>query len=166
MTRRDRGRTPAAGDAARAPAPAEAPASPSAAGGASTPMPAPAAARAAALDPTRAELSVTGTTDFSGELRGKGSLTLFLSDAARARVAVDYRRPDRLLVSVESEAGIRLSADDTLVLSGGLRRDMLDREIAGHVKAELKLGRDLAAQIEQEFGASGPATTVAVKLRI
>lgn len=113
-----------------------------------------------------AELEVSGVTDFRGSFKGKGSLTLYLSDAAKAKVALDYRGPDRVLLSVESEAGIRLSADDTLTLSGGLSRDLVNQEIRGHVKAKLKLSRDLAAEIEQEFGASGPRTSVAVKLKL
>lgn len=113
-----------------------------------------------------AELEVEGTTTFQGRFRGRGRFTLFLSDAAQAKIGLDYRSPDSVLLSVESTAGIRLSADDTLTLSGGLSRDLVNQEIRGRVAAKLRIARDLSAEIEQEFGASGPKTSVAMKLRI
>lgn len=119
---------------------------------------------AAPPDPV-AELRVRAETDHAGEIRGKGTLTLFLSDAARARVSVDYRRGNRLVLAVDSRAGIRLGADDTLTLSGGLSRDLFDRELTGHVSAELELSRNLVAELEQEFGADGPTTSVHLRLR-
>jgi hypothetical protein len=124
------------------------------------------AGRAAAGDDPKAELELRGATTAKGQFKGKGTLTLFLSDAARAKIGLDYRSPDRILLSIESTGGIRLSADDSLVLSGGLTRDLVNGEIGGEVKARLKIARDLQAEIEQEFGASGPKTSVAVKLRI
>ena len=113
-----------------------------------------------------AELQVDGSTSFRGRFRGKGRLTLFLRDATQAKIALDYRSPDSLLLSVESTAGIRLSTDDSLTLSGGLSRDLINREMRGKVGVKLKIARDLAAEIEQEFGASGPKTSVSVTLRL
>ncbi len=114
----------------------------------------------------KAELEISGSADFRGALRGKGQLTLFLSDAARAQVGLDYRNPDRILLSLTSRAGIRLSADDSLELSGGLSRDLMNQELKGHVQARLRIARDLAAQLEQEFGGSGPKTSMTLKLRL
>lgn len=125
---------------------------------------APASAARGDPDPV-AELELSGLTDHAGEIRGKGTLTLFLSDAAEASVSVDYRRDDRLVVGIESETGIRLGADDSLTLSGGLSRDLFSREIEGHVTAELELARDLEVELEQEFGTDGPRTSVALELR-
>lgn len=112
------------------------------------------------------ELELEGRTTVAGRFRGSGALTLFLSDATKAKIGLDYRSPDRILLTVESTGGIRLSADDTLTLSGGLTRDLVNREIAGEVKARLKLARDLQADIEQTFGGRGPTTSVTVKLRL
>lgn len=125
----------------------------------------PQAARQERPGPT-AELQVQGSTNFGGQFRGRGQLTLFLSDAARARIALDYRNPDNILLSVDSTAGIRLSADDSLTLSGGLTQNLVNQEIRGKVGASLRLSRDLAAQIEQEFGAAGPRTSVSVRVRL
>lgn len=125
-----------------------------------------AAARGAGGDDPTAELELRGATTAKGRFKGKGSLTLFLSDAAKAKIGLDYRSPDRILLSIESQGGIRLSADDSLVLSGGLTRDLVNGEIGGEVKARLKIARDLQAEIEQEFGGSGPKTSVSLKLRL
>lgn len=114
----------------------------------------------------KAELAIEGTSDFRGTLRGKGTLTLFLSDAARAQLAVDYRDPDRLTLTLNSQGGIRLSADDTLELSGGLSRNLLNQELRGNVRARLRIARDLAAELRQEFGAAGPKTSMSLRLRI
>lgn len=114
----------------------------------------------------KAELEITGSSDFQGDLRGKGQLTLFLTDVARAQVAVDYRSPERIVLSVESRAGIRLSADESLELSGGLTRNLVNQELRGNVKARLRVSRDLDAQVQQEFGSSGPKTSMAIKLRL
>lgn len=112
-----------------------------------------------------AQLKMSGRTDHSGDVRGKGTLTLFLSDAAEARIALDYRADNRLRIAVDSEAGIRLSADDTLTLGGGLERDLLRNETNAFVRAELELAKDLTAELEQEFGTDGPTTSIALKLR-
>lgn len=113
-----------------------------------------------------AELEVDGSRNFRGQFGGKGRLTLFLNEAAKAKIALDYRSPDNLLLSVDSTAGIRLSADDSLTLSGGLSRDLINQEMGGKVGVKLKIARDLAAEFEQEFGASGPKTSVSVTLRL
>lgn len=114
----------------------------------------------------QAELEISGSADFGGALRGKGQLTLYLSDAARAQVGLDYRDPDRILLSLSSRAGIRLSADDSLELSGGLSRDLVNQELKGNVQARLRLARDLDARLEQEFGGSGPKTSMTLRLRL
>lgn len=113
-----------------------------------------------------AELAIDGLATYAGELRGKGVLTLHLSDAARARLTLDYRRDNRLVLAVDSTAGLRLSADDTLELSGGLTHDVLNRDLHGRVKARLSLSRDLTAELEQEFGSDGPDTSLSIKLRL
>lgn len=114
----------------------------------------------------KAELQIRGSSNFQGDIRGRGQLTLFLSDATRADVTLDYRNPNQILLNVGSRAGIRLSADDTLTLSGGLNRNLVNQELRGNVKAQLKIGRDLAAELEQEFGASGPKTSMSLRLKL
>ncbi|MFQ5890205.1 MAG: hypothetical protein ACE5JR_09145 [Gemmatimonadota bacterium] len=112
------------------------------------------------------ELEVKGSTDFAGRFTGKGRLTLHISDATKALVGLDYRRPDRLVLNLHSTAGLKLSADDTLTLSGGLTHDLLNQRLGGKVSARLKIANSLGASIEQEFGQSGPRTSLSVKLRL
>ena len=111
-------------------------------------------------------IEVKGSTDFAGEFRGKGQLRFDISDAAQAKIALDYRSPERILLQIESSVGIKLSGDDTLTLSGGLTRDLVNQELSGEVSARLKIAKDLDVTIEQEFGGSGPRTSVALKLTL
>lgn len=112
------------------------------------------------------ELEVKGSTDFSGRVAGQGRLTLQVSDAASASVGVDYRNADRLLLSLESTAGLRLSADDTLTLSGGLTHDLLNQELGGRVRARLKIDKRVSASLEQRFDRRGPATSVELRITL
>lgn len=112
------------------------------------------------------ELRIKGDTDLSGEFRGKGEFTLHVSDAARARFLLDYRRPDSLTVTLESTVGIQLAADDSLTLSGGLSRDVFNGQVKGHVSARLRITKDLSAELEQSFGPSGPKTSFELKVRL
>lgn len=112
------------------------------------------------------ELEIRGSTDFTGRLAGRGKLTLHVSDAAKASIGVDYRNADRLVLSLDSTAGLRLSADDSLTLSGGLTHDLLNREFGGKVSARIRLSDRLGATIEQEFGRKGAVTSLDVRLRL
>jgi hypothetical protein len=119
-----------------------------------------------AMPDPKVELRLRGSTNLAGDFKGKGELRIQISDAAKARLLVDYRRPDRITVSVDSTAGIRLSADDTLTLAGGLTRDVVNNTFGGKIRAELKISRDLKAELEQSFGATGPTTSFELSLRL
>ena len=112
------------------------------------------------------ELKISGSSDFEGRIAGKGTLSLELSDAAEARVLFDYREDRRLRLGVESKVGLRLGADDTLLLSGGLTRELLNQELEGRVSARLKLARDLDVEMEQAFGPRGGKTSMSLLVRL
>jgi hypothetical protein len=86
--------------------------------------------------------------------------------AAKAKLVVDYKRPDSIVVSLDSTVGIKLSADDSLVLSGGLTQDLVNGEVKGRVSAHLRIAKDLSAELEQRFGASGPVTSFELRLKL
>ncbi len=109
-------------------------------------------------------LEIRGSTNFAGEFTGSGQLRFDISDAARAKISLDYRSPDEMIVRIESTVGFKLSGDDTLTLSAGLKRDLINREFSGEVSARLRIAKDLDVRIEQEFGSSGPKTSVVFKL--
>lgn len=104
------------------------------------------------------KLKLRGTGDFDGEFRGTGRLSFAFSDATRASLEVDYSRPDELVVGLGATTGVELSADDTLVLDGGLSWDRVARELEGEVEAELRIARGLGVVISQSLE-PGPDTT-------
>ena len=111
-------------------------------------------------------LEVKGSTSFNGEFRGSGQLRFDISDAARARIGLDYRSPEDVRLRIDSTVGFKLSTDDSLTLSGGLTRDLANGEVTGEVSARLRIAKDLDVTIEQEFGSSGPKTSLALKLTL
>lgn len=104
------------------------------------------------------KLRLRGAGDFDGEFHGTGRLSFAFPDATRSSLEVDFSTPDELVVALETSTGVRLSADDSLVLSGGLSWDRLERELEGEVEAELRVGRDLGVVVSQSF-VPGPDTT-------
>lgn len=112
------------------------------------------------------ELKVRGSKDFSGRIAGRGTLTLELGDASEAKLLFDYREDSRLRLGLESGVGLRIGADDTLRLSGGLTRELLNQELEGRVSARLKLARDLDVEVEQAFGSRGGKTSMSLTLRL
>lgn len=104
------------------------------------------------------KMRLRGAGEFDGAFHGSGRLRFAFSDAMRSSLEVDFSTPDELVVALETTAGVRLSADDGLVLSGGLEWDRLERELEGEVEAELRVGRDLGVVVSQTL-VPGPDTT-------
>lgn len=114
--------------------------------------------------PHHVKLRLRGASDFDGEFRGRGQLSFAFSDATRSELQVDFEGPDELVVSLETTTGLRLSADDSLVLSGGMSWDRLDRQLEGEAEAELRIGRDLGVVLSQSFEPGPDATRLDVTL--
>ena len=112
------------------------------------------------------ELRLRGSRNLDGVFRGKGQVLFSISDAAKAKLMVDYRGEDSILVSIESTAGITLSADDSLVLSGGITHNLVNNEFRGKVSAELRIAKDLSARLEQTFGATGATTSFEFSVKL
>lgn len=107
-------------------------------------------------------LQVSGQRNVEGELAAKGELEFRIADASKASIHVDYREDDRLLLGIRSSAGMRIGADRSLKLAGGIDYDLASEEWKGEVEARLELGRAAEVRIEQEFGSNGAATSVAL----
>lgn len=120
-------------------------------------MPRPSTARTTSRS-HHVKLKLRGAGDFDGEFRGTGQLAFAFSDATHASLEVDYSRPDELVVALGTTTGLELSADDSLVLSGGASWDRLAGELEGEVEAELRIGRDLGVVLGQSLE-PGPDTT-------
>lgn len=103
-------------------------------------------------------MKLRGDGDFDGEFHGTGQLSFAFSDATDASLEVDFSTPDELVVALETSTGLRLSADDGLVLAGGLSWDRVAEQVEGEVEAELRIGRDLGVVVSQSF-VPGPDTT-------
>lgn len=112
----------------------------------------------------RVEIRLRGESEAGGEIEGSGRLTLHVADASRASLEIDYSSPDEILVALRSRAGLRLSADDTLTLTGGVEREVGLGRTEGEVGAELRIGRDHRVKLEQEFRPGPDRTSLEVSL--
>jgi len=115
-------------------------------------------------DPEKVEIRLKGESDADGEIEGTGTLTLHVADASRASLEIDYSSPDEVLLSLSSRAGIHLSADETLILTGGVERQIALDETSGEVGAELRFGRGQKVKVEQEFRPGPDRTSLEVSL--
>lgn len=107
-------------------------------------------------------LEIKGDTDFAGDIDGSGEITFELADAAEASILVDYDGPDELVLGIHSKVGLTLGHRGELTLSGGLNRDVLQKEFTGEVRADLTIDRRMKARIRQEWRTSGPKLSVAL----
>ena len=110
----------------------------------------------------KVRLKLSGERNVEGEIAAKGELTFRISDASQAAIHFDYREDERLVLGIQSSAGFRISAKNTLQLSGGYDYDLESEEWDGQVQAELDFGKDVEVVIRQEFGSDGTATSVAL----
>lgn len=112
----------------------------------------------------KVEIRLKGESEADGEIEGSGTLTLHVDDASRASLEIDYSSPDEILVALRSRAGIRLSADDSLTLTGGVERQIGLDQAAGEVGAELRIGRSHRVKVEQEFRPGPDRTSLEVSV--
>lgn len=115
-------------------------------------------------DHEKVEIRLRGESGADGEIEGHGRLTLHVADASRASLEIDYSSPDEVLLSLSSRAGIDLSADETLILTGGVERQIALDETEGEVGAELRFGRGRKVRVEQEFRPGPDRTSLEVSL--
>lgn len=112
----------------------------------------------------KVEIRLKGESEAGGEIEGRGTLTFHVDDASRASLQIDYSSPDEVVLSLRSRAGLELSADETLILTGGLERQVGLGRTAGEVGAELRFGRGRDVRVEQEFGPGPDRTSLEVSL--
>lgn len=115
--------------------------------------------------PDTVEIRLKGESEADGEIEGTGTLTLHVADASRASLEIDYSSPDEVQLSLSSRAGIALSSDETLVLTGGVERQIGLDETEGEVGAELRFGSGRKVKVEQEFRPGPDRTSLEVSLR-
>jgi hypothetical protein len=111
-------------------------------------------------------LDVEAEAPFGGELKGKGELIIDIGDATQASLTFDHGARDRLVLGLHSKIGLRLSKTGSLTLEGAGRKDVLQGEIEGEVRARLTVARSVDVSVEQRFRSSGPTTRLQVRIRI
>jgi|GEM_PF-2493016 hypothetical protein len=94
-------------------------------------------------------------TSQTGTLAGTGALSVDIHDISKTTIAVDYKEQDKVKVSLSSEAPIKLDADSSLTLSGGLTYDFLNKSITGKAGIDITVSKDVAMSFEQAFNKSG-----------
>lgn len=101
-------------------------------------------------------------TEQTGALAGTGELSVDIQDISKTSIAVDYKEQDKVKVSVTSEAPIKLDADRSITLSGGINYDFLNKDITGNAGIDFVVSKDVAMSLEQSFNKSG--NTISGKL--
>ncbi|MDP2530717.1 MAG: hypothetical protein Q8W51_13405 [Candidatus Palauibacterales bacterium] len=115
---------------------------------------------------TGRRLDVEAEAPFGGELKGTGELIIDIGDATQASLTFDHGARDRLVLGLHSKVGLRLSRTGSLTLEGAGRKDVLQGEIEGEVRARLTVARSVDVSVEQRFRSSGSTTRLQVRIRI
>jgi hypothetical protein len=111
-----------------------------------------------------AKIEISGSTDTEGVVSGKGSLTLGISDAAKAGLHIDYSRPDRVKITLKSSVGFKLRKAKTLKFSGAVSKDLKTRQVDGTVTLKLEVPARVALTLQQRFQKKGTKTSLSVTL--
>ena len=98
-----------------------------------------------------------------GRITGKGCLKLDFA-ATSFSLDMDYKSSDKIVLNLSGSQGVKLSADSTLKLSGGLTYDMVNRDWQGEVGMKLVISKAVAAQLEQELKGRGSKTRLSVTI--
>ncbi len=109
-------------------------------------------------------VQLKGAVDAAGHLAGKGVVTFEFGDANKSSVGIDYKSEDKIVLTVESSTGFKISTENTLTVGGGLNFNLFNHEYGGKIFAEISINKQIAAQIEQEFAKSGNSTSLTLKL--
>lgn len=111
-------------------------------------------------------LDVEAASSFGGELKGKGELVIQVGDATQATVTFDHSAKDHLVLGLRSAVGLRFSKTGSLSLEGAVRKDVLQGELSGEVRARLTLASTVNVTVQQRFRPSGSTTSLEVRIRL
>ncbi len=105
-------------------------------------------------------VTVSGTVDetatqHTGVLAGNGMLTVDIKDINKTSIGVDYQDQDKLKVSLQSSETVKLSADDSLMLSGRIGYDVLNKAITGNAGINFEVSKDVKMSFDQSFNKTG-----------
>ncbi len=95
------------------------------------------------------------TTTQTGSLAGTGDLSINIDDITKAALSVDYKEQDKVKISLSSSESIKLDADKSLTLSGGLNYDLFNKSITGKGGIDFVVSKEVAMSVEQSFNKTG-----------
>jgi hypothetical protein len=96
-------------------------------------------------------------TQHTGVLAGNGTLTVDIKDINKTSIGVDYQDEDRLKVKLQSSETVKLFADESLTLSGGIGYNVLNKTITGNAGINFEVSKDIKMSFDQSFNKSGNA---------
>ena len=105
-------------------------------------------------------ITVSGTLDETatsqtGQIAGNGKLVVDIKDINKTSVSVDYKDEDKLKISLQSLQPISLFADNSLVLSGGISYDALNKTLTGNAGLDITVSKNVAMEFKQDFNKTG-----------
>jgi len=111
-----------------------------------------------------AKIVFSGALTGKGGIAGKGSLTLTISDATKASVAVDAKRGSTN-VTLASSVGLKIRKSSTIKFSGTIAKDLNKSGLEGDVGIQMKLPKGVDVSVSHQFKPADDVTSLKVTIR-
>lgn len=105
----------------------------------------------------RVSVTASGAIAGRGQITGKGTVTLSLSDASKVKLSVD-KKPDGTKVVLSNATDIRLWKSRQLKVTGSIGKDLSTNKIDGKVDLSFNLPKNVGVSIGHQYK-SGDHTT-------
>jgi hypothetical protein len=112
------------------------------------------------------KLTISGQiASAEGTITGKGGLK-FEFPTSNFKLSFDYSSPEKVIIGIAGEKQIKLSADDSLVLSGRLSKNLIDNALSGSVGLQIIINKNASVKLEQVISPDGFKTTLGFSIAI
>ena len=111
-----------------------------------------------------AKVTFSGALTGKGGIAGKGALTLTVSDATKASVAVDAK-PGSTNVTLASSVGLKIRKSSTIEFSGTIAKDLNKSGVEGNVGVQMKLPKGVDVSVSHRFNPRDDVTTLKLTIR-
>jgi hypothetical protein len=111
-----------------------------------------------------AKVAFSGALTGKGGIAGKGALTLTISDATKASVAVDAKRGSTN-VTLASSVGLKIRKSSTIKFSGTIAKDLNKRGLEGDVGLQMKLPKGVDVSVSHQFKSDEDVTSLKLTIR-
>lgn len=109
-------------------------------------------------------VTFTGALSGQGNIAGRGTLTLTISDATKASVSVDAK-PGSTHVTLASSVGLSIRKSSTIDFSGTIAGDLNRSGIEGDIGVHMKLPKGVDVSVSHRFEPDDDMTTLKMTIR-